>query len=72
MHASTGDQRVSSQTHLSSVLSDTFPQRLQDTVKRLDTIRRGSLGKSSQSKSSDGSHLLLFINQAYANNQNNQ
>ena len=47
------------------MLSDTLPQWLQDTVKRLNTIGCGSFSKSSQGKSCDGSHLLLFINQAY-------
>lgn len=52
-------------SHLSSVLPDTLPQWLQHTVKRFNTIGCGCFGKSCQGKSSDCTHLLLFINQTY-------
>ncbi len=50
--------------YLSSVLSDTSPQRFEDTIKGLDTIRGCSFGQSSESQSSDGSHFLLFIHKS--------
>ena len=52
-------------SHLSSVLPDTLPQWLQHTVKRFNTIGCGCFGKSCQGKSSDCTHLLLFIDQTY-------
>lgn len=47
---------------LSSVLTDTFPERLQNTVKRLNTIWGGCFCQSSQCEGSNCAHFLLFIN----------
>jgi hypothetical protein len=51
-------------THFASVLTDTLPEWLEDTVKGFDTVRGGCLGQSSKSQGGDGSHFLLFIHQA--------
>lgn len=50
-------------THLSSVLTDTLPKWLEDTVKGLNAVGSCCLSKGSQSQGSDGSNLLLLIHQ---------
>ena len=50
-------------TNLSSVLSDTLPERFEDTVKGLNTVGCCCFCQSRQSQGCDSTHLLLFIHQ---------
>lgn len=52
-------------TYLSSVLPDALPQRLENRVKGLDTIRSRRFSQRSDSEGTDGPHLLLLVHQAW-------
>lgn len=51
-------------TYLSSVLPDALPQRFENRVKGLDTVRCRSFSQRSDSEGTDGPHLLLLIHQS--------
>ena len=62
-HAPHSSQYLYTGSHLSSVLSDTFPQWFEDTIKGFNTIWCSCLSQRSQSQGCDSSYFLLVINE---------
>ena len=51
--------------YLSSVLTDTFPEGLEDGVEGLYAVRCGGLSQRCESEGRDGANLLLLVNQSW-------